>query len=203
MKEENLKLLRPLLLYILCDPEKKPHLPPESRQKTWALLLHFLDDIPVRRLIFECVPWFQVIIICLVMFGFHQNVKTSVSFKVHCLMLKVSDDTRCVEAGMLLLDLCEAALRTNDGPLCLALAPLATASVRDLVIRGADPEPCLVTVIRLLCVSPSAASCVMLLLADTIAVCPATFLAPIIKSCESHSLPQFSSTYLWAKIVLN
>lgn len=85
---------------------------------------------------------------------------------------------------MLLLDLCESALGTLDGPLCLALAPLAAASVRILVTRGADPDPCLGVVIRLLRVSPNAASCVMLLMADTITVCPATFLASIVKSCK-------------------
>lgn len=154
IKEENISLLRPLMLYVLCDPLSFPHLPAESRQKTWSLLLHFLDDAPVRQLVFQCVPWFQI-----------------------------SDESRCVEAGMLLLDLCEAALSAHDGPLCLALAPLAAASIRNLVTRGADPEPCLATVICLLSVSSSAASCVMLLLADTITVCPATFLAPVVKSC--------------------
>ncbi|XP_026290948.1 focadhesin isoform X2 [Frankliniella occidentalis] len=155
IEEENILVLRPLLLYVLCDPQSTPHLPAESRQKTWALLLHFLEDLSVRQLVFQCVPWFQI-----------------------------ADESRCVEAGMLLLDLCESALREHDGPLCMALAPIAAASIRNLVTRGADPEPCLAIVIRLLSVSSNGASCVMLLLADTITVCPATFLASIIKSCK-------------------
>lgn len=101
--------------------------------------------------------------------------------------LKISDESRCVEAGMLLLDLCETSLRTRDGQLCVALAPLAAASIRNLVTRGADPEPCLATVFQLLCISPNAASCVMLLLADAITVSPATFLAPILKSCKQYN----------------
>ncbi|XP_034247054.1 focadhesin isoform X2 [Thrips palmi] len=155
IKKENISLLQPLLLYVLCDPQTTPHLPPESRQKTWALMLHFLDDLSVRQLVFQSIPWFQI-----------------------------SDESRCVETGMLLLDLCESSLRIRDGQLCVALAPLAAASIRNLVTRGADPEPCLATVFQLLCISPNAASCVMLLLADTITVCPASFLAPILKSCK-------------------
>lgn len=101
---------------------------------------------------------------------------------------------------MLLLDLCESALRTHDGQLCLALAPLAAASVRNLVTRGADPEPSLATLFKLLCVSPNAASSVMLLLADTVTVCPATFLAPILKSCKIFFSEMHSN--LTAKIQL-
>ncbi|KAK3910971.1 Focadhesin [Frankliniella fusca] len=172
IEEANISLLKPLVLYVLCDPQTAPHLPAESRQKTWALLLHFLEDLSVRQLVFQCIPWFQI-----------------------------ADESRCVEAGMLLLDLCESALSEHDGPLCMALAPLAAASIRYLVIRGADPEPCLATVIRLLSVSANAASCVMLLLADTITVCPATFLASIIKSCkEVFNLHACSKVSLYAVV---
>ncbi len=127
--------------------------------------------------------WKDHLLFCTSLLKKNEHCINCFSYYRYFISFQIADESRCVEAGMLLLDLCESALREHDGPLCMALAPIAAASIRNLVTRGADPEPCLATVIRLLSVSANAASCVMLLLADTITVCPATFLASIIKSC--------------------
>jgi len=93
---------------------------------------------------------------------------------------------RAVEAGCLLLELCEAALLVRDTALCMALAPFLASHTRTLVSLAVDPSTCLRIMRELVQVAPESSNCSLLLLAYTISVCPPPYLHSVIMTCKYY-----------------
>jgi hypothetical protein len=58
--QNSLELLRPVFLYVLCDPSLPPNLPMACRQQMWMLLLKIILSCETKDILFEVLSWLPV-----------------------------------------------------------------------------------------------------------------------------------------------
>ncbi|XP_023716355.1 focadhesin isoform X3 [Cryptotermes secundus] len=154
--QNSLELLRPVFSYILFDPSLPPNLPMACQQQMWLLLLKTSFSSETKELLFEILCWFQV-----------------------------ESETEILSTSHMFLVLVEFALQNEDSPLCTVLAPFTASLIHRLIHHGHDPRSCLSALTHLLAVSPETGSCIMMLLAKTIILCPVIYLKDLVIFCTS------------------
>lgn len=114
VSKNSIELLRPLLLYVLCDPAHPGNLPSVCRRELWELLMLNFHRTEVKTFLMESFLWLQV-----------ENEQQSVS------------------TSQLLLPFFMASQQSGNMLLCAALAPSVASVTVGLVKGGHDPRNCL------------------------------------------------------------
>nr|CAD7568632.1 unnamed protein product [Timema californicum] len=169
----SVELLRPVLLFILCDPCQTRDLPLTCCRQTWALVLHLLQYPQFKEFIIDAQSWVQVEL-----------------------------DNSVMDNSWMLLDLAHASIDKGDLELCssLALAPFVASAIHRLTTLGHDTRCWLSLLTTLTERNPESASCVLMLLADTVTNCPAIYLKDLLNTC-AVILEQKSSNVIAAKML--
>jgi hypothetical protein len=98
--------------------------------------------------------------------------------------LQVESETEILSTSRMFLVLVEFALQNEDSPLCSILAPFTASLAHRLIRHGHDPRSCLSALTQLLAVSPETGSCIIMLLAKTISLCPVLYLKDLVNFCK-------------------
>ncbi|GLV43443.1 uncharacterized protein CBL_03985 [Carabus blaptoides fortunei] len=150
----GLELLRPVFFYTMCDPKQK--LRDTSRRQLWNFLL--LDSKPqTRECYYEILTWLQT-----------------------------NSKQKCLELCDYLTELFLIASKNNDTDLLPSLVILLTAVTHKLVKCGCDPKPCIAIVTEMLNTAglASTQSVILMMLADTITICPSVYLKEVLELCK-------------------
>nr|CAD7266882.1 unnamed protein product [Timema shepardi] len=105
----SVELLRPVLLFILCDPCQTRDLPLTCCRQTWALVLHLLQYPQFKEFIIDAQSWVQVEL-----------------------------DNSVMDNSWMLLDLAHASINKGDLELCSSLAPFVASAIHRLTTLGHD-----------------------------------------------------------------
>ncbi|KAK7868003.1 hypothetical protein R5R35_010177 [Gryllus longicercus] len=108
----------------------------------------------------------------------------NVSFLLKVLSWMQVDESEIECVVSLHSQMCEFAVSTKDATLCAALCPRFVSLIRKLAHFGHDPRPHFKLVIQLLHVSVEPSSCVLILLSETVAICPSIYLKEVLKTCK-------------------
>ncbi|KAJ9599853.1 hypothetical protein L9F63_009893, partial [Diploptera punctata] len=151
VSQNSFELLRPVFLYILCDPTTPTCLPVACRQQVWKLLLDTSFLYGNKELLIEILSWLQV-----------------------------ESETEILQASRMFMELVDLALQKDDIPLSSALVPVTASLIHRLISYGHDPRCSLSALKQLLAVSPEGGSCVLMIFAKTISTCPVIYLKDLV-----------------------
>ncbi|CAG2060275.1 unnamed protein product, partial [Timema podura] len=105
-----------------------------------------------------------------------------------------------MDNSWMLLDLAHASINKGDLELCSALAPFVASAIHRLTSLGHDTRCWLSLLTTLTERSPESASCVLMLLAETVTKCPAIYLKDLLNTC-AVIIEQKSSNVIAAKML--
>lgn len=147
-----MELLRPLFLYILCNPSTD--LDDSFKQQAWQLVTESSDasNLKVEILLWLCIN------------------------RTHI----------CIDTNSRVLELAERSLLKKDVKYCTALVPLITSLTINFLEYGYHPAQNLSMILDLIeqCCDDYIGDIMIILMAEIILICPATYLSKVFNICE-------------------